>query len=61
MPIGVAESDRPGDVRIYLSDASRLYALTDWRPRRGAAQTLEDIARWMRDNEALVVSALSGS
>jgi CDP-paratose 2-epimerase len=61
VPIGVADSDRPGDVRIYLTDASRLYGMTDWRPRRDAAQTLEDIARWVRENEPLVVSALSGS
>jgi len=61
VPVGVADSDRPGDVRIYLTDASRLYALTDWRPLRSAAETLEDIARWVRDNEALVVSALGAS
>ncbi len=61
VPVSVADEDRPGDVRIYLTDASRLYGLTDWRPRRGAAQTIEDIVRWVRDNEALVVSALSGS
>jgi CDP-paratose 2-epimerase len=61
VPIGVADSDRPGDVRIYLTDASRLYALTDWRPRRSAAQTIEDIARWVREHEQLVVSALAAS
>jgi CDP-paratose 2-epimerase len=61
VPVGAAGSDRPGDVRIYLTDASRLYGLTDWRPRRSAAQVLEDIARWVRDNETLVVSALGGS
>lgn len=61
VPIGVADSDRPGDVRIYLTDASRLYALTDWRPQRSAAQTIEDIARWVRENEQLVVSALAAS
>jgi CDP-paratose 2-epimerase len=61
VPIGVADSDRPGDVRIYLTDASRLYGLTDWRPRRGASETLSDIADWIREHEALVVAALATS
>jgi CDP-paratose 2-epimerase len=61
VPIGVADSDRPGDVRIYLTDASRLYGLTDWRPQRSAAETLADIAAWVREHEALVVGALAAS
>ncbi len=58
VPVGAAGEDRPGDVRIYLTDATRLYGLTDWRPRRSAADTLADIAAWIRDNERLVLSAL---
>jgi CDP-paratose 2-epimerase len=58
IPIGVAGEDRPGDVRIYLTDASRLYGLTDWRPQRTAADTLADIAAWVREHERLVLSAL---
>ena len=61
VPIGVADNDRPGDVRIYLTDASRLYALTDWRPKKSAAETIADIAAWVRANEQLVVSALASS
>jgi CDP-paratose 2-epimerase len=61
VPVGVADSDRPGDVRIYLTDASRLFAMTDWRPRRSAADTLADIAAWVREHEALVLSALAAT
>ena len=61
VPVGVAHSDRPGDVRIYLTDASRLYALTDWRPRRSAEQTLADIAAWVREHESLVLAALGAT
>ena len=61
VPVAAAAEDRPGDVRIYLTDASRLYGLTDWRPRHSAAETLADIATWVREHEALVVSALSAS
>ena len=37
-----AAERRPGDVRIYVSDCSRLFALTDWRPQRDARAILED-------------------
>jgi CDP-paratose 2-epimerase len=58
VPVGAADEDRPGDVRIYLTDASRLFEITDWRPRRSATDTLADTASWLRANEALVLSAL---
>jgi CDP-paratose 2-epimerase len=58
VPVTAAPGERLGDVRIYLSDASRLHALTDWRPQRSAAETLADTAAWLRENEALVLAAL---
>jgi CDP-paratose 2-epimerase len=58
VPVGSAGEDRPGDVRIYVTDSSRLFALTDWRPRRSALDTLSDTASWIREHEALVVAAL---
>jgi CDP-paratose 2-epimerase len=58
VPVSASDDQRPGDVRIYLTDASRLYALTEWRPQRDAVETLTDIAAWVRENEPLLVSAL---
>lgn len=52
-------SDRPGDIPVYLSDCARLYALTDWRPRRDPTHTLSDTLDWIRANEAAVASALA--
>ena len=59
VPIEPSLEPRPGDVRVYLTDASRLYGLTDWRPQRSAIDTLTDIAEWLRRHEAIVVSSLS--
>ena len=53
----VAET-RPADVRIYLTDHSRLTALKGWRPRRDARTTLTDIFNWMRSAEEQVEHAL---
>jgi CDP-paratose 2-epimerase len=59
LEIGPAGEDRPGDVPVYLSDCERLFALTDWRPRRSAREVLEDIAAWVREHEDAVRSALA--
>jgi CDP-paratose 2-epimerase len=57
---GVAQSSetRPGDVRIYLSDCSRLNGMTDWRPQRGPRRVLEDIFEWVSGNERSVRATL---
>jgi CDP-paratose 2-epimerase len=53
-----AGADRPGDLRIYLSDCRRLFSLTDWRPRRSARAVLEDTLDWIAANEDAVRRAL---
>jgi len=53
-----SEESRPGDVRVYLSDASRLFGNTDWRPSRSARDVMADIFDWVRDNERTVKAAL---
>ena len=59
IPVTASGDERPGDVRIYLSDTARLFARTDWRPQRSAEQILGDTAAWLREHESLVVSALA--
>ena len=56
--ISAGASARPGDVPIYLSDCSRLFAHTDWRPRRDARAILADILAWVEKHEAAVRAAL---
>jgi CDP-paratose 2-epimerase len=50
VPIGSDPANRPGDVAIYLSDCTRLEALTDWRPRREPRRVMEDIQRWISEH-----------
>jgi CDP-paratose 2-epimerase len=58
--IDVSQSDaeRPGDVPLYISDCSRLFARTDWRPQRDAARVLTDTFDWIRSNEHALKQAL---
>ncbi len=49
---------RPGDLPLYISDCTKLFALTEWRPRRGPREILVDIDAWIAANEAAVTAAL---
>jgi CDP-paratose 2-epimerase len=58
VPIRSVIEERPGDIPIFLSDCRRLFARTEWRPRRDARRILHDTYEWLRDNERLVAGAL---
>jgi CDP-paratose 2-epimerase len=59
VPVTAAGEDRPGDVRVYLSDTRRLCGLTEWRPRRDARTILADTLAWIDANENVVRGALA--
>ncbi|HET9219146.1 MAG TPA: NAD-dependent epimerase/dehydratase family protein [Terriglobia bacterium] len=42
--------DRPGDLRIFIGDCTRLFARTSWRPRRSVHHIFEDMAAWVREH-----------
>lgn len=58
VPIATEPQTRPGDVPIYLSDCSRLFSLTSWRPRRTARDVLADLLAWTVEHEDAVGAAL---
>jgi CDP-paratose 2-epimerase len=60
VPIEASADDRPGDVRVYISDCRRLFELTDWRPRRPAREILADTLDWIAANEHALRRTLVG-
>jgi CDP-paratose 2-epimerase len=60
VPVEASGESRPGDVRIYLSDCTRLFQLTDWRPRRDPRSILAETLGWIEANERMVSQALLG-
>ena len=58
VPVEATDETRPGDVRVYLSDCTRLFEHTEWRPRRGPRDVLQDIYEWVSENERSVLAAL---
>jgi len=52
IPIRAENQTRPGDVRIYLSNMSKVQAATGWKPQWTVERIIESIAAWIRDHEA---------
>ncbi|MGB0121671.1 MAG: NAD-dependent epimerase/dehydratase family protein [Solirubrobacterales bacterium] len=50
--------DRAGDVPVYLSDCSALFAHTSWRPQRDAETILRDIYEWIDSDRDLLEGVL---
>ncbi len=46
--------NRPADLKIYITDHSRVSAATGWEPRHTPEQTLRSIYEWIREHEPQV-------
>jgi len=58
LSVSASGDSRPGDIPVYISDCSKLFELTSWRPAHGARSVLADIHGWVLANEAAIASAL---
>lgn len=54
IPICHVNENRPADLKLYISDSSRVRSAADWAPRHTPTQTLESIFSWIRENEEYV-------
>ena len=50
--------NRPADVRLYISDNSKVSAINGWRPKRNIRGCLADIHAWLRANESTLKATL---
>jgi CDP-paratose 2-epimerase len=53
--------NRPGDLRIFIGDCTRLFERTEWRPRRDVRAIIQDIAVWVREHSTALQSSLEFS
>lgn len=58
LEIGSVSEDRDGDVPLFIADCSRLFAHTDWRPKRDAECVLRDIHDWISADRERVGAVL---
>ena len=54
----IAET-RKADIRIYLSDCTKINSLLNWEPKITVHQIMEDIFLWIKDNEKALKPILS--
>jgi len=43
--------NRTADIRIYVGDCSKLYSITNWRPKRTVENIVTDTFNWLIQNE----------
>lgn len=44
------KENRPADIRLYVTDNSKVTALTGWKPEIGVEQIVRDITQWLEEN-----------
>jgi CDP-paratose 2-epimerase len=44
-------TDRPGDIKLYVTDNTRVQELTGWSPKRDIDTLLKDSYEWLRQHE----------
>lgn len=56
--IGSEAATRPADLRMYITDNTRITAETGWKPEKSVETVFRDIYEWIRDNEEKLESIL---
>jgi len=57
--IGLEEETRPADLAIYISDNRKVNKDLGWKPKRNAKKILEDICKWIGNNEQQLKALIS--
>jgi CDP-paratose 2-epimerase len=58
IPIHEVPENRTADIRIYITDNSKVTSMTGWKPEIMPDQIIRDIYDWMRDNAASLEAIL---
>lgn len=59
VPLTPVQETRQGDVPVYISDCSRIFAFDEWRPQRSAEHVLADIHEWIAADPERIAAALN--
>ena len=49
--INKINKNRPADVRIYLTDNTKVTKMTGWTPTIGVNDIIDEITEWIKNNE----------
>ncbi|RZJ33255.1 MAG: NAD-dependent epimerase/dehydratase family protein [Flavobacterium sp.] len=56
--IGSETETRPADLRVYVTDNSRIENEIGWKPKKSVEQVFIDIFNWIKENETLLEKIL---
>ena len=59
IPIASVTETRKADIRLYITDNSKITALSGWQPEITVKNIMEDIFNWIRNNEQQLKPILS--
>lgn len=59
IPINSVKNDRVGDIRIYITDNSKVTGQTGWKPEITVDEIVEEISDWIKENSELLKPILS--
>lgn len=54
VPVTRDGSERPADIRLYLSDTAAVERVRGWKPQQSPLAILQGIERWLSENEQLL-------
>jgi CDP-paratose 2-epimerase len=52
IPIREVAENRTADIRLYITDNTKVTALTGWKPEKGMREIVADIHAWLDENRA---------
>jgi len=59
VPIHSDYNDRAGDIRIYITDNSKVTNRTGWKPTIGVEQIIQELSDWINSNDKMLRPILS--
>jgi CDP-paratose 2-epimerase len=59
IPIEKVKENRPADIRIYLTDNTKVTSLSGWKPSFRKEQVVADVFNWIHHHERQLASILS--
>lgn len=57
--IAQIKEERPGDIRIYIGDNSKITKLSGWYPKKTTGFILKEIYEWISENKKILEPVLS--
>ena len=57
--ISSSSDNRPGDIPIYVTDNSKIEAVSGWRPEISVPQLLEEVYTWFKEDEQMLKPILA--